>query len=1059
MVEINEIEFIEETEYFKFQHGACFCMLDNEKKENRSVDNLQEKIFKNNFIISNVKQKGLYFFNKRVQIFSLLDFLYKIDNDNKNIQIKSLPFEENIVLIENNKSDDRTFIYTDRQNIYIFDYDKDEIKLHCCVNIKINKFKHIDDFMFLILGDDKKIYFLKDKEVYECLDVTEPINSVDEKNGLFLFTHADKEIITVKDENRKHTYDLSSFSKDIDIPYENCNIICAKILEYDKKETKLFIVVLYNNEGDITCVTYDINIDGYEIRRVNYSINDFFFEEYKKDEIYIKTMYISEWKILVCLSSESCEVVVYTHNDKLSEMNKSNDMKVLCIKEGYKINTRESDTFFISLFMYSKYVDKIYRKSKLGNVPFLKNPVVFFLLQQNFKIVVEYLDQFKLEDNMDGNINSVKDDTIENDMKEVTLLPTLMNDIIENYNKEHDKDIFKIFKTKKCPNEQKEIKEVKNEIKSGQDSSLSNMKLDEAKNISTTATINNGNNNDNNNNNNNTKKGYNFSFSMFGIGGGNKSATSKNVVKEKPTTKREELQPIKKVEESATGLQIFEKDQSKMMEEIEKVRTDKMEKYSQIDKVDQIEEMNNIKCMHEMKSKMKNENDKEETKISDILYEDKYIIINKMLGKYNKLIKNSMFMSEDILKYKNINTVKKNKIAKFNRRKDYYYNADKNKIIFLDEDGEEDKKSKKNEKSEFHSYFNPIDLDIYYHEKLSNEHCEKIIKKIERKHKFLFNDIKSMFVYVENVNGSDAKYQSDNENYNKNNNNNFDSKQENKNNTNNTLNYSFELDISKDDMNRFYQELDNYFLKKKLLKVKNDFFDKLKNYDEYNKNIFQTLFYNIYMYNGLKTCELFIYFILRNMQVPSFLSSLYILQNYFVKLIILNMKLRNIDNNTLNDLWNNNDNNNDVIKSMLNNKSLINKFDQNNKKKNKNKSSSIYYEGLTNIDSEYSSDGFYEEDIYKKVKNEKDQDKKMEYLSKIIPLFKDELNKEEEIAIFNLVNSGVNFLNSQICTFLSQKLLPIIYYNNLNSLDKDIGVMKIFLSNFVLSDDDLENVT
>lgn len=83
----------------------------------------------------------------------------------------------------------------------------------------------------------------------------------------------------------------------------------------------------------------------------------------------------------------------------------------------------------------------------------------------------------------------------------------------------------------------------------------------------------------------------------------------------------------------------------------------------------------------------------------------------------------------------------------------------------------------------------------------------------------------------------------------------------------------------------------------------------------------------------------------------------------------------------------------------------------------------------------------------------------MEYLSKIIPLFKDELNKEEEVAIFNLVNSGVNFLNSQICTFFSQKLLPIIYYNNLNSLDKDIGVLKIFLSNFVLSDDDLENVT
>ncbi|SOV12335.1 conserved Plasmodium protein, unknown function [Plasmodium gaboni] len=1050
MVEINEIEFIEETEYFKFQHGACFCMLDNEKKENRSVDNLQDKIFKNNFIISNVKQKGLYFFNKRVQIFSLLDFLYKIDNDNKNIQIKSLPFEENVVLIENNKSDDITFIYTDRQNIYIFDYDKDEIKLHVRVNIKINKFKHIGNFVFLILSDDKKIYFLKDKELYECLDVTEPINSIDEKNGLFLFTHADKEIITIKDENKKHTYDLSSLSKDIDIPYENCNIICAKILEHNKKETKLFIVVLYNNEGDITCVTYDINIEGYEIKRVNYSMNDFFFEEYKKDEIYIKTMYISEWKILVCLSSESCEVVVYTHNDKLSEMDKSNDMKVLCIKEGYKINTRESDTFFISLFMYSKYVDKIYRKSKLGNVPFLKNPVVFFLLQQNFKIVVEYLDQFKLEDNIDGNINSVKEDTIENDMKEVTLLPTLMNDIIENYNKEHHKDILKIFKTKKCPNEQKEIKEVKSDLKSGQDSSLSNIKLDEAKNVSTTTTT-------INNNNDNTKKGYNFTFSMFGIGSGNKSGTSKNVVNEKTTTKVDGLQPIKKIEESVAGFQILEKDQSKWMGEIETGKTDKMEKYAQIDKVNQIEEMDNIKkYMHGMKSTMKNENDEEEDKISDILYEDKYMIINKLSGKYNKLIRNSMFLSEDILKYKNINTIKKNKIAKFNKRKEYYYSADKKKIIFVNEDDEEDKKSKKNQKSDFHSYFNPIDLDMYYHEKLSDEHCEKIIKKIERKHKFLFNDIKSMFVSVENVNASDSKNKSDNENYNNNNSNNFGNNQVNKNNKNNALDYSFELDISKDEMNKFYQELDKYFLKKKLLKVKNDFFDKLKNYDEYNKNIFQTLFYNIYMHNGLNTCELFIYFMLRNMQIPSFPSSLYILQNYFVKLIILNMKLRNIDNNSLNDLWNNN---NDAIKSMLHNKNLLNKSDQNNKNKNKNKSSSIYYEGLTNFDSEYSADGFYEEDIYKKVKNEKDEDKKIQYLSKIIPLFKDELNKEEEVAIFNLVNSGVNFLNSQICSFFSQKLLPIIYYNNLNSLDKDMGVMKIFFSNFVLSDDDLENVT
>ncbi|VWU53338.1 conserved protein, unknown function, partial [Hepatocystis sp. ex Piliocolobus tephrosceles] len=143
MVDINEIECIEETEYFKFQHGSCFCMIEEENKKKRETVSLKDKLVKNNFMISNVKQKGFYFLNNNINIFSLSDFLYKIDSDKSNINIKSLKFEENIILIENNKPDLLAFIYTDKQNIYIFNYTSDEIEFHCKVDIAIRKLKHI----------------------------------------------------------------------------------------------------------------------------------------------------------------------------------------------------------------------------------------------------------------------------------------------------------------------------------------------------------------------------------------------------------------------------------------------------------------------------------------------------------------------------------------------------------------------------------------------------------------------------------------------------------------------------------------------------------------------------------------------------------------------------------------------------------------------------------------------------------------------------------------------------------------------------------------------------
>lgn len=182
MTQINEIEFIEETEYFKFQHGASFCILNEENKRKNTTGKKAESTVKNTteslklekdsicniFIISNVKQKGLYIFNEKINIFSLSDFLYKIDNVNENINIKSIPFLEKPKLIENNKTDDLCFIYTDKQNIYIFDYATDEVKLYCKIDISIKGFKHIEKYSFLVLSETEEVFILSEKIMYKC---------------------------------------------------------------------------------------------------------------------------------------------------------------------------------------------------------------------------------------------------------------------------------------------------------------------------------------------------------------------------------------------------------------------------------------------------------------------------------------------------------------------------------------------------------------------------------------------------------------------------------------------------------------------------------------------------------------------------------------------------------------------------------------------------------------------------------------------------------------------------------------------------------------------------
>ncbi|CRG93770.1 conserved Plasmodium protein, unknown function [Plasmodium gallinaceum] len=935
MVEINEIEFIEESEYFKFQHGSFFSILEEEKKRKKETGYLESNISNNNFMISNLKQKGFYIFNKNLNIFSLSDFLYKIDNDNSNINIKSLPFEENVLLIENNKKDDLSFIYTDQFNIYIFDYNNDEVNLYCNTYLKIKQIKHIDNFVFLVLSEDEKIYILKDKIIHESSDFTNPINNIDEKNGEFLFSYSNEETFILKNESNTNSYDLSIISKEIDIVYEYCNIICAKILESDKKKKKLFIVVLYKETNDLTSITYDINIDDNEIKRVNYSVNDFFFENFDKKN-FIKTVYITEWKVLVSFSSESCEVITYTHNENFDEKNNLNDLKILCIKEGYKINTRESSTFFLSLFIYSKYVDKIYRKSKLGNVPFLKNPIVFFLLQENLKVVVEYLDQFKLEDNSDYSFNDIKN-VNENEIKEISLLPPLNNDIIELYELTNQNALC-IFKLKELKNEENFQSKNENALEIYQSDNKSN---------------------------------------------------ENNVLYNNDDIIKNCNENVNMSEEESS--------------------------------INQIEGKNNIK------ENGKNEESSNYNKnFKDFLYEDNNFIINKLLPKYNKLIKNGMFLCEDFLYNENLSFIQKIKVPKFIKRKESYGSKRHTKVNFLDT-----YEKKKKKKMEFQKIFNSLNFDIVKHEKLSEEYCEKIIKKIEKKQKFIF-DIKKIFLNDEIE--ENIKNNKEDEEMCKNKNKNNKSKNEEK------CGNEIQIYISKEEMNKFYLDLDSYFLKNKLFKVNKEILDNLKNND-YNNYIFQIIFYNIFLKKGFTYCEFFLYFILKNYNSECFSNSLPLLEYYFSYILKLyietNKKNNNIDNETSNIL--------DIGKNLLNNNS------SNVAKK------SYIYDDLDNINNECIVTSC-DDDLNNKIYNEDNKKKYNKYVSKIIPLFYEESDKEKELNLFKIMHYSINFLNNSLYNFLSQKLLAYIAENDLNKIDNNIISDKIHLLNIMLNKNDIKKI-
>ncbi|SCM23652.1 conserved Plasmodium protein, unknown function [Plasmodium chabaudi chabaudi] len=970
MAKLNEIEFIEETEYFKFQHGSCFCMLNEENKRKNKTENLKldNDSVCNIFIISNVKQKGLYIFNKNINIFSLSDFLYKVDNVNENINIKSIPFLEDPKLIENNKTDDLCFIYTDKQNIYIFDYATDEVKLYCKIDIPIKSFKHIEKYSFLVLSEGDEVFILNEKVMYKCNQFTERVNNIDEKDNVFLFSCKDTEKFILKDEEKSVTYNLDSISKDADITYETCNIISTKFLQVDIKKKKyiLFVVVLYKDGSDITTVTYDLHIENYEIKKVNYSVNDFFFENYDKSS-FVKSVYISEWQILIAISSESCEVVIYTNNNKFVEgEEKNNDLKILCIKEGYKINTRESNTFFLSLFIYSKYVDKIYRKSKLGNVPCLKNPIVFFLLQGNKKIVVEYLDQYKLEDN-----NDEVNQTAENEMKEVSLLMPLSHDIIEIY-QPTTLNLFKLFNLKQVVPEKdntssKEINDGKKKIES-----------------------------------------------IFDIFKGSAKKTEKVEKAEKPT--QDKVSVDKTINKGEPSKEI----ESTKMEFPTTFNYEK-EKNNNIPLQKIIQSQKEIKKSSTSKSNELND----EMNTNKTLYENENFVVKKLLNKYNKFLNNGMFLSDEILFKENIYTIEKKKIPKMSRRKkECYYNKRDKKIVLLNDydwesklniyenqiDNEQSNKINNNQdekdKSEFYDYFHCENFDFYKTDKLSDEYCEKIVKKIEKKQKFLF-DIKKIFITPQGDENDDENDKVIGKKNNKQVEKNENKKKE------------IQIGVSKNEMVKCYKDLDSYFSKNKLLKVNTEFFDILNKTN--NRNMLEIILYNIFLQGDFKNCENFIYFILNNSYSESFSSSFFLLEIFIYNLLRPYIGRKGGKQNC------------NAQTAIGVEKKVKYKIDnENDKKKTLVK------------DSDYSTDYEIDDVVCKKNKNE--------YVSKVIPTFTNIIDEEYELNLFQLMNYSIDFLNNRICNFFSHRLLPIVLENNLNKIHTDLDLIKHYIYNVLLSE-------
>ncbi|SCO61110.1 conserved Plasmodium protein, unknown function [Plasmodium berghei] len=1050
MTKINEIEFIEETEYFKFQHGPCFCMLNEENKRKNKTENLklEEDSICNIFIISNVKQKGLYIFNENINIFSLSDFLYKIDNVNENINIKSIPFLEKPKLIENNKTDDLCFIYTDKQNIYIFDYATDEVKLYCKTDISIKSIKHIEKYSFLVLSETEEVFILTEQIMYKCNQFNERINNIDEKDNVFLFSCKDTEKFILKDEDKCITYNLDNISKNIDIVYEECNIISTKFLQIDvkKKIYILFVVVLYKDDNDVTTVTYDIHIENYEIKKVNYSINDFFFENYDK-LCFIKSVYITEWKILISISSKSCEVVIYTNNNQFVETDiKNNDLKILCIKEGYKINTRGSNTCFLSLFIYSKYIDKIYRKSKLGNVPCLKNPVVFFLLQENKKIVIEYLDQYKLEYANDDIHQNNNNQLFENEMKEVSLFMPLNNEVIEIY-KPTILNLFKFFNIKQVLAEKdnttisKEINQVKKKKESifeifkgsgkkGGKTFQGNDIID--KNIIDNKII------DNKIIDNKIIDNKIIDNKIID----NKIIDNKIIDNKIIDNKIIDNKIIdnKIIDNKIIDNKIIDNDIKKtelaMMKSSVTFNEEKNKNNnSPLQKI--IQTQKEIKKNSIIKSKEQNA----EMNTNKTLYENNNFVVKKILNKYNKFLNIGMYLYDDILYKENIYIIEKKKIPKMSRRKkECYYNKKEKKIVLLngydyenklnifdnnfnnisenkigDKENEKFKKQINNtqeekEKSEFYDYFHCENFDFYKTEKMSDKYCEKIVKKIEKKQKFLF-DIKNMFIIQKE---DDNIYYEENKNG------------ENKNDEN--KNDEIKICISKNEMVKCYKDLDSYFSKNKLLKVNTEIFDILNKTD--NRNMLEIILYNIFLQGNLKNCEKLIYFILNNSYSASFSNSFFLLEIFIYNLLhpYINKK-----ENKSNNKQNCNSHKNSQISNKVE-KKVKYKIDKENDKNE-----------IIVKDSDYSTDNNNNNDdiICKKNRNE--------YVSKVIPLFTNIIDEEYELNLFQLMNYSIDFLNNRICNFFSHKLLPIVLENNLNKIHIDLDLINHYIYNVILS--------
>ncbi|ANQ09026.1 Uncharacterized protein PCOAH_00034910 [Plasmodium coatneyi] len=1014
MVEINEIEFIEEPEYFKLQHGSCFCMVEEEKKRNEKFSCEEKKLPNSNFTISNAKQKGLYIFNKNLNVFSLSDFLYKIDNENSKdssdkINIKSQPFEENVLLIENNKTDTQAFFYTDQQNIYVFDYGSEKVKLHCRVDVPVRGLKYIDDHLFLVLSTDERVHLMKNKQLYECQEWTDRVNNIDEKNGVFLFTYSNKQVFILKDSQKSNTYDLSNISEEIDISHDKCNIMCAKILEAEKNMRTIFLMVLYKYEEELTTIMYDLQIEEDKIKKVTYSTNDFDFQNFEKN--FVKCIYISEWQTVVAISSESCEAVVYTRNGNITsegsaaqpvgadpnmaEWDKSSGLKFLSVMEGYKINTRESETFFLSLFMYTKYEDKIYRKSKIGNVPFLKNPCVFFALQDNHKIVVEYLDKYKLVDNTDFSTNAVEDgDANDCGMKEVTVLPDLKQDVVEVH-EPVSSNVFNIFKVKERVTLNK------------MDPTKGNEPIGE-----------------------NKKEGF-FDLFRSKVNPSEGEAVDGNV---KSTDKEVILLPGKEatcVVGQQSGVNI---------------------------EMDKTCEQSPVKDDHEAHERVrKNQLAKERHHLyrcirrSAKVYEDESFIVNEVPESFNKLIKSGIYFCEDFLNHLNVHSIEKRESPKVgSRKKECYYDKGVDKVLFLrdsaigedadaarEEDDEEEKKKKKKipkrNKNEFHHHFHCEDFDFYKHKKLSDRQCERIIKKIERKQGFL-RDIKGIFLSEEE--GPNGKAQSNDESKKKTLPPHKDEP------TKDPFNRDIQVHISNEERSKFYEQLDSYFSKRKLLKVRKEIFNDLKNGQLGRGHIFETVLYNIYKQGGMKHCEAFIYFLLKNMEVKIFSSSFFLLELYFAHLLSPYFK-----QNRTNALPSYGQKSAPSVKlSSL--KSLLGNPSSGG---NWLSAHPTYGDKEPPLDSEYSTDDISEDDLLKKIKNEKDFSKKNEYLAKVIPLFNEPTSKESESTSFHLMHAGIHFANKRMCNALSQKLFPILVDSSLNKMDDELGLIKNYLFDVVLS--------